>query len=79
MERYSLQDAQDHLQQLIADAQQGKTIVILDKNDHAVQLVPVPSTSQQRKAGSARRQIKMAAGFDEPLTDFDQYGVKRRW
>lgn len=73
MERYSLQDAQTHLQQLISDAQQGKKILILDDNDQAVELVPVTVSKKPRKAGSARGQIKMSADFDAPLTDFDEY------
>lgn len=72
MERYSLQDAQQHLQKLIDDAQHGKTVVILDENEQAVQLVPVTPT-KPRKAGSARGKIKMAADFDAPLSDFGEY------
>ncbi|MBZ0099619.1 MAG: DUF2281 domain-containing protein [Taibaiella sp.] len=73
MERYSLQDAQDHLKELIDDAQGGKTVLILDENDRAVQLVPVATTAKPRKAGSARGQIKMAPDFDAPLSDFGEY------
>ena len=73
MERYSLRDAQDHLQQLIDDAQHGKTVLILDDNDQAVQLVPITVKVKPRKAGSARGLVKMAADFDAPLSDFDEY------
>jgi antitoxin (DNA-binding transcriptional repressor) of toxin-antitoxin stability system len=41
MQRYSLREAQDHLQQLIDDAKHGKTVLILDEHDQTVQLVPV--------------------------------------
>ena len=73
MERYSVQDAQQHLQQLIHDAQQGKTVVILDENEQAVQLIPVTIAQGPRKAGSARGLVKMAPDFDEPLDDFNEY------
>jgi antitoxin (DNA-binding transcriptional repressor) of toxin-antitoxin stability system len=73
MEQYSLREAQDHLKKLVDDAQHGKTIVILDENDRAVQLVPVGTPAKSRKAGSARGQINMAADFDAPLSDFDEY------
>lgn len=73
MERYSLRDAQDHLQKLMEDAQHGKTVLILDDEDRAVQLVPVAVTPKPRKAGSARGHIKMADDFDAPLSDFDEY------
>lgn len=73
MEQYSLQDAQHHLKKLIDDAQHGKTIVILDENDQAVQLIPVRKGTKPRKAGSARGQVKIASDFDEPLSDFEAY------
>lgn len=73
MQQYSLKDARDHLKQLLADAQYGKTVFILDENDRAVQLVPVAAAAQPRKAGSARGQIKMASDFDAPLSDFGEY------
>jgi antitoxin (DNA-binding transcriptional repressor) of toxin-antitoxin stability system len=73
MEQYSLRDAQHHLKKLIDDAQHGKTILILDENDRAVQLVPVGTGIKPRKAGSARGQIKMADDFDAPLSDFGEY------
>ena len=73
MERYSLRDAQAHLQELIVDAQHGKTILIVDENDRTVQLVPVTTVSQPRKAGSARGLIKISPDFDAPLSEFDEY------
>jgi antitoxin (DNA-binding transcriptional repressor) of toxin-antitoxin stability system len=73
MERYSLREAQDHLQQLISDARHGKTVLILDEDEGAVQLVPVTVSLKPRKAGSARGKIKMAADFDAPLADFNEY------
>ncbi len=38
MERYSLKEAQEQLQQLIEDAQNGKTVLISDEHKGAVQL-----------------------------------------
>ena len=73
MEHYSLQEAQNHLQQLIDDAQHGKKVVILDANNRAVQLVPVETKIKPRKAGSARGLVKMSADFDSSLSDFDEY------
>ncbi len=73
MERYSWQEAQDHLLRLIAEALRGKTVVITDENDHAVQLTPVAGAARPRKAGSARGQIIVAEDFDAPLADFDEY------
>jgi len=72
MDRYSLRDAQDHLKQLIHDAQHGKTVLILDEDERAIQLVPGSKTQIPRKAGSARGMVKMAADFDAPLADFKE-------
>jgi len=60
------------LQKLINDAQQGKIVVILDDQKQAVQLVPM-TTTQARKAGSARDQVKVLDNFDALITDFDGY------
>jgi antitoxin (DNA-binding transcriptional repressor) of toxin-antitoxin stability system len=73
MERYSLEDAQMHLEKLIAEAREGKMVVILDENNEAVQLISLPSGATRRKAGSARGLIKLAADFDAPLDDFSEY------
>lgn len=70
MERYSVQDAQSHLRELIAEAQQGKTVVILDEHDQEVQLVPVKTPHKRRKSGSARGMFTMSDDFDDPLDDF---------
>jgi antitoxin (DNA-binding transcriptional repressor) of toxin-antitoxin stability system len=75
MDRYTLKDAQTHLQQLLEDARHGKTVVILDENDQAVQLVPIPTTTnlQPREPGSARGLMEIADDFDAPLEDFNEY------
>lgn len=73
MERYSWQEAQDHLQQLIAEALRGKRVIITDAEDQAVQLVPLTPSKKPRQAGSARGLVTMSDDFDAPLTDFDEY------
>ena len=74
MERYSLRDAQAHLGELIAEAQQGKTVLIVDeKNNQAVQLIPVAAVPKRRKAGSAKGLIYITTDFDTPLAGFDEY------
>ena len=73
MEHYTIHDAQQHLQQLIDDAQHGKTVLILDDNNRAVQLIPINASTMPRKAGSARGQVKISPDFDAPLPDFNEY------
>lgn len=72
MQRYSIDEAITHLPQLIEEARQGETILILDEGGKAVQLVPVTSAQRRRQAGSARGQVTMSEDFDAPLTDFDE-------
>lgn len=76
MERYSLKEAQEHLEQLIKDAQNGKTVLIVGVHKEAVQLVPVAPAEpdvQPRKPGSAKGLIYIAPDFDDPLDDFAEY------
>ncbi|MAU11486.1 MAG: hypothetical protein CL607_16810 [Anaerolineaceae bacterium] len=70
MERYTLKEAHDQLGKLIDDAQEGNTVVIVDENERAVQLVPLATSSKPRQAGTARNRIRIAADFDAPLEDF---------
>ena len=72
MEQYSLSEAKEHLTELIENAHQGKSVIILDQNKKMVRLVPVPSSGKPRRAGSARGQIKMSRDFDAPLSDFSE-------
>ena len=74
METYTVTNAQNSLNQLLADAHQGKTVVITAENGWAVKLVPTPiKPNKPRKAGSARGQVWMADDFDDPLEDFADY------
>ncbi len=65
MRNYSLKEAQLNLGQLIAEAQEGETIIISDEQDHVVQIVPIKKTKKARQAGSARGLIQMSEDFDE--------------
>jgi antitoxin (DNA-binding transcriptional repressor) of toxin-antitoxin stability system len=73
MEYYSLKEAQEHLQELIAEAIEGKTIFINTGQEQLIQLVPMPKRGKSRKAGSAEGLVTMSPDFDEPLADFDDY------
>jgi antitoxin (DNA-binding transcriptional repressor) of toxin-antitoxin stability system len=73
MQAYSLEEAQNHLDDLVSAAMQGKLIYIQLTDQQAVQLVPVVTTKKARKAGSARNLITIAPDFDAPLSDFDEY------
>lgn len=74
MEKYSFQEAESNLKELLKKAQNGQTIVITDEdNNHEFVLSyvqSIQSKTAQRKAGSAAGLIIMSDDFDEPLSDF---------
>jgi antitoxin (DNA-binding transcriptional repressor) of toxin-antitoxin stability system len=78
MKRYTLKEAQDNLSKLLEEAHSGIAVVILDEAGQQVQLVPLQATTKPRQVGSARGQIEMSPDFDEPLSDFDGYGIDHR-
>ncbi len=74
METYTVEHAKSSLNELLADAHKGKTVLIAAENGRAVKLVPTPIRAKiPRKAGSARGQVWMSEDFDDPLEDFADY------
>jgi len=57
----------------VAEAQGGKTVLIVEQYAQAVQLVTVSVSSKRRKAGCAKGKISMAVDFDSPLAGFSDY------
>jgi antitoxin (DNA-binding transcriptional repressor) of toxin-antitoxin stability system len=73
MQEVTPEQAKQILADLIDAAIRGEHVVIARDDQHAVQLVPVTRPLQNRHAGTARGLIVMAADFDAPLADFDEY------
>jgi antitoxin (DNA-binding transcriptional repressor) of toxin-antitoxin stability system len=71
MRRISLQDASFCLPELIALADDGEAVVIVQENGKAFQIIPL--NRPVPKFGSARGLIKMSEDFDEPIEDFADY------
>jgi antitoxin (DNA-binding transcriptional repressor) of toxin-antitoxin stability system len=70
----AVQEAAEHLAELIEHAAQGQEVIITRPDGLAFRLVPVPQAERRPKFGSARGLIKMAPDFDDPLEDFEEYG-----
>ncbi len=68
---YNVADAKAHLSTLVRKALQGEEVVIARDNTPLVRLVPVEVRT--RTPGSAKGRIRIAADFDAPLADFDDY------
>ena len=73
MQQVTLDDAKEHLGDLIEAAVKGDEVVITKEDRPVVKLVPVAGTMGQPKFGSAEGLITMSDDFDEPLEDFDEY------
>jgi len=73
MQPYPITQAEHELKKLLSQALNGETVVIIDENGQAVQLIPVQVESKPRQPGSAEGLIIIHDDFDEPLSDFDDY------
>ena len=73
MQTVTLEEAKDHLIDLINAAAAGEDVFIVKDDQWSVQLVPRATTKRKRRFGSAKGMISMAPDFDEPLEDFAEY------
>ena len=73
MHQVDIEEAKDHLPDLIDVAVKGEEIVITKDDRHSVKLVPVPQTKSSPQFGSGKGLIAMSDDFDEPLKDFEEY------
>jgi antitoxin (DNA-binding transcriptional repressor) of toxin-antitoxin stability system len=62
-----VQDAQSQLLKLLHLAMQGKDVVIIEKDESQVRLVPVRTMTRRRVAGLHKGAMRMTADFNEPL------------
>jgi antitoxin (DNA-binding transcriptional repressor) of toxin-antitoxin stability system len=65
-----VEEAQDDLQKLVAQALGGAEVVITQGHLPVAKLVPIPG---KREFGSAKELIEMAENFDEPLEEFAEF------
>ena len=70
--RVNLDEAKQHLVDLIAAAIRGEDVFI-ENERQLVQLIPVTPGERERQFGSAKGMITMSDDFDAPLADFDEY------
>jgi prevent-host-death family protein len=66
----SVDEAQDKLPDLLADALAGNEVIITDHGTPVARLVPVVGSAKKKRiAGLNRGMISTAEDFDEPLPD----------
>ena len=73
MHQVTVQEAKDHLTDLIEAAVNGEEIVITKDDQHRVKLVPIQRTKPRPQFGSGKELITMSDDFDAPLEDFEEY------
>lgn len=74
MQSVDLNQARQHLPELIEQTISGDDIVITREGQPVVRLVAfIKKNKRQRQFGSARGLIKVADDFDAPLKDFKEY------
>jgi prevent-host-death family protein len=73
MQQITLDEASQHLSDLIEAALGGDEIIIMKDNQPVVKLIPVLPVKHRRQPGSAKGLITISDDFDEPLEDFKDY------
>ncbi len=73
MKKVNIHEAKTHLSRLIQEVVDGAEVVIARDNVPLVQLVLLDSAKSARILGTAKGKVTLAADFDEPLADFDDY------
>ncbi len=73
MQQVNIEEAKDHLPELIDAAVRGEQIVITKDDQNRVRLVPLQKAKPRPQFGIGKGLITMADDFDEPLKDFEDY------
>jgi len=73
MQQVNVEEAKDHLPDLIDAAVKGEEIVISKDDRHSVKLVPMLKAKPRPRFGSGKGLITISDDFDEPLKDFEEY------
>ncbi len=73
MHQVNVEEAKDHLPDLIDAAVKGEEIVITKDARHSVKLVPTLKAKPRARFGSGKGLITISDDFDEPLKDFEEY------
>lgn len=70
----NIEEAQDHLKEIIAGLNPGDEVIIVQDGEPIATLVRTPPKQWPCKAGSAKDKILwIAPDFDAPLEDFREY------
>lgn len=73
MSTVTLEEARNHLTELLGRLQPDEELVITDQGQPLARVKKVGRTSWPCKAGSAAGKVHLASDFDAPLEDFKEY------
>jgi len=73
MNKVNIHEAKTHLSRLIQEVVDGGEVIIARDNVPLVQLVLLDTAKSARILGTAKGKVTLAADFDEPLAEFDDY------
>lgn len=73
MQNVDVNQAKDHLVELIEQTISEGEVIITKEGRPIAKLIPFTNPKKQRKFGSAKGLIKIHEDFDEPLEDFQEY------
>ncbi|MDK2408349.1 type II toxin-antitoxin system prevent-host-death family antitoxin [Aphanizomenon sp. PH219] len=73
MQQITVNEASQHLSDLIEAALGGDEIIIMKDNQPVVKLIPVLPVKHRRQPGSVKGMVTMTDDFDAPLEDFQEY------
>ena len=72
MPQFNIAEAKARFSELVDRALAGDEVIVARDNKPLLKLVPLGERAG-RRPGTAKGQIRMAADFDAPLPDFDDY------
>lgn len=73
MHHVTLQEAQTHLSDLFQSVLHGEEIVVMDREQPVVKMLPLTKHRDHPVFGSAKGKIRMADDFNETPPDFVDY------
>jgi antitoxin (DNA-binding transcriptional repressor) of toxin-antitoxin stability system len=73
MFQVNIHQAKTNLSKLIKKVINGEEVIIAKGNIPLVKMVGLKTQKAQRKIGSAQDSVKIAADFNEPIDDFNDY------
>jgi prevent-host-death family protein len=73
MPRVPIDEARDHLDELIQAAMGGDEVILTKDSRPVVKMVGIPQVKAKPRFGSARGKIEMADDFDAAPEDFRDY------